>query len=315
MRPTIPPAARVSNRAARRPKSCYAAVMARTRALESVVVPTDFSDGAQLALERALRLPLTPKTKLSLMHVLPDDIPGRLRTRAIDEAERHLEATVARVRGLATAAGLKPSQFVTAVLEGDPATHIVKRARTVEADLVVVGRHGRRPVADFFIGSTAQQLLRKGEVPVLLTQLPAKAAYHRALVAVDVQRPSLPAVKKARPVLRQAVDVTIFHATHMPFEEYVPLRGPLGDDMRKQHLTRVQGALDRLVTQLQLERARGLLQPGDPRLLVLEQVRKRRAELLVVVTHRKKSLERLFMGSVAEWLLAHAACDVLAVQA
>ena len=48
--------------------------MASRNVLLSVVVPTDFSEGSQQALERALNLPLGPKSKVTLLHVLPDDI-------------------------------------------------------------------------------------------------------------------------------------------------------------------------------------------------------------------------------------------------
>jgi nucleotide-binding universal stress UspA family protein len=285
--------------------------MARARLLTSVVIPTDFSSGAQLALERALHLPLAKKAKLTLIHVLPEDIPGKLRKQAIAEAGRSLEKTVARVHGMAAARGLTPAQFVTDVLEGEPAQQILKRAHTVEADLVVVGRHGRRPLADLFMGSTAQKLVRQGDVPVLLTQLPVSHAYQRALVAVDLGRGTLDALKQARPLLAQAVDVRVFHASRVPFEEYVTMTGELTRSYRDDFLKDAKAELERLLVRAQLETARPVAQAGDARLLVLEQVRGHQSELLVVATHRKKRLERLFMGSVAEWLLTHATCDVL----
>ncbi|MEW6432417.1 MAG: universal stress protein [Myxococcota bacterium] len=284
--------------------------MARSRLLSSVVVPTDFSAGAQVALERALHLPLAKKAKVTLIHVLPEDIPGKLRKQAIEEAERSLEKAIARVHGLAAARGLSPAQFVTDVLEGEPAQQILKRAHTVEAEVVVLGRHGRRPVVDLFMGSTAQKVVRRGDVPVLLTQLPAPHAYHRALVAVDLKRSSLELVKQARPVLAQAVEVTVFHASRVPFEEYVTMTGELTRSYREDFLADAKADLDTLLKKTQLD-ATPVAQPGDARLLVLEEVRERRIELLVVGTHRKKRLERLFMGSVAEWLLTHATCDVL----
>lgn len=287
--------------------------MARAKLLTSVVIPTDFSAGAQVALERALHLPLAKKAKLTLIHVLPEDIPGKLRKQAIEEAERSLEKTIARVHGLAAARGLTPAQFVTDVLEGEPAQQILKRAHTVEADLVVIGRHGRRPVADLFMGSTAQKVVRQGDVPVLLTQLPVPHAYHRALAAVDLKRATLDALKQARPLLMQAVDVSVFHASRVPFEEYVTMTGELTRSYREDFLQDAQVELERILKRAQLETARPVAQPGDARLLVLEQLREHQVELLVVATHKKKRLERLFMGSVAEWLLTHAKCDVLVV--
>lgn len=287
--------------------------MVRVKPLSSVVVPTDFSPGAQQALERALHLPLGSKARLTLIHVLPDDIPGKLRKLAIEEAERSLEKAVARVVGLARARGLSPAQLVTDVLEGDASQQIIKRAHTVEADVVVLGRHGRRPVADLFMGSTAQKVVRSGDVPVLLAQLPADKPWDRALVAVDLQRSSTELVKAARPMLALANDVTVFHASRVPFEEYVTMTGELTRSYREDFLKDAQDGLAALLKKTGLE-ALTVAQPGDPRLLVLEAVRQRNVELLVVGRHEKKRLQRLFIGSVAEWLLNHAKCDVLALR-
>jgi nucleotide-binding universal stress UspA family protein len=127
---------------------------------------------------------------------------------------------------------------------------------------------------------------------------------------VDLKRSSLELVKQARPVLAQAVEVTVFHASRVPFEEYVTMTGELTRSYREDFLADAKADLDTLLKKTQLD-ATPVAQPGDARLLVLEEVRERRIELLVVGTHRKKRLERLFMGSVAEWLLTHATCDVL----
>jgi nucleotide-binding universal stress UspA family protein len=286
--------------------------MAKAKLLASVLVPTDFSEGAQVALERALHLPLSKKAKVTLIHVVPDDIPGKLRKQAIDEAEQRLEQALARVTALAAVRGLSPTQFVLDVLEGEPSQQILKRAHTVEADLIVLGRHGRRPLTDFFVGSTAQKVVRQGDVPVLLVQLPVAHAYQRAMAAVDLKRASIDVVKTARPVLAQAEEVTLFHASRVPFEEYVTMTGELTRSYREDFLQDAQEQLSRLLTRAQLG-ASPVVHLGDARLLVLDQVRERAVELLVLGTHEKTRLQRLFMGSVAEWLLSHARCDILVV--
>ena len=55
---------------------------ARRVPLTSVVVATDFSLGAVWALRRAARLPLAPEARVSILHVLPRDLPRRLCTAA-----------------------------------------------------------------------------------------------------------------------------------------------------------------------------------------------------------------------------------------
>lgn len=279
--------------------------------LASVVVPTDFSEGSQLALERALQLPLGPKAKVTLLHVVPDDIPGVLRKEALAEGERSLEKQLARVHGLAAARGLSPRQFVLDVVEGDGAAQILKRARTVEADVVCMGRHGRTTsLLDLHLGSTAKKVVRQGDVPVLLARVAARGPYQRALVAVDLTLASPKVVRAARAYVGEAAEVELLHASSVPFEDYVVLSGEKAEQFREEAYRAAAKDLEALLAKTGLE-ASARVVGGDARLLLLEEAKARRAELIVVGTHGRKGLRKLLLGSVAEWVLTHAACDVL----
>ncbi len=123
---------------------------------------------------------------MTLLHVVPDDIPGTLRKDAIEEAERSLEKSLAKVHQLAMDRGLSPRQFVADVVEGSSAEQIVKRAHTVEADVICMGRHGRTSFLELRLGSTSRKVVKLGDVPVLLVRSPATRSYQSALIAVDL---------------------------------------------------------------------------------------------------------------------------------
>ena len=55
----------------------------------------------------------------------------------------------------------------TAFEEGRPSVKIVEFARDHEIDLIVMGTHGRGPVAHFLLGSVAENVIRSAECPVL----------------------------------------------------------------------------------------------------------------------------------------------------
>lgn len=278
--------------------------------LSSVVVPTDFSEGGQLALERALRLPLAPKAKLTLLHVLPDDIPGRLRKEALVEAERSVEKAAARASQLAMTQGLKLT-VVSDVLEGDAATQILKRAHTVEADVIVLGRHGRRSLVNLLLGSTAAKIARNGDVPVLVVKGQPLGAYRRAIVAVQINKSAERLLKLVKPYVEEALDLGVVHASSVPYEEYVLLE--VGDASRLRELAEKDAAktLQALVRKSGLVRAESKVTPGDARVRILEEAKSRSSELIVVGTRGLTGVKRIVLGSVAEWILANAPCDVL----
>jgi K+-sensing histidine kinase KdpD len=53
------------------------------------------------------------------------------------------------------------------VVEGDPSAVILDVAREINADLIVLGTHGRKGISRLFVGSVAEQVVRKAECPVL----------------------------------------------------------------------------------------------------------------------------------------------------
>ena len=278
--------------------------------LSSVVVPTDFSEGSLQALERALRLPLGPKSKVTLLHVIPDDIPGRLRKEAIVEGERSLEKSLARVHQVAIDRGLSPRQFVADVVEGDGAEQILKRAHTVEAEVICMGRHGRHSLAELRLGSISRKVVKTGDVPVLLVRGSAKATYQRVLIAVDLTLSSAKVIKTAKPWVEAANDVEVMHASSVPFEDYVVVSGDRAEEFREEALKSATKDLKALVAKSGIKADTRVL-GGDARLLIIEEAKARNAELIIVGTHGRKGVRKLILGSVAEWAMTHATCDVL----
>jgi nucleotide-binding universal stress UspA family protein len=51
-----------------------------------------------------------------------------------------------------------------------------EQVKSWDADLIVIGSHGRRGASRFFLGSDAEQILRAARVPVLLVRAPESRA-------------------------------------------------------------------------------------------------------------------------------------------
>jgi len=60
------------------------------------------------------------------------------------------------------------------VISGDPAERVLETARGLEADLIVMGTHGRRGLSHLVLGSVAERVVRESLVPVLTTHTTAR---------------------------------------------------------------------------------------------------------------------------------------------
>jgi len=146
-----------------------------TLTAKQILVPIDFSDGSSRAVAQAVELARALGSSLELFHAyqlpvfaLPDSsvtvsptYVADLTDRAQKELDRHREQLVSE--GLSV---------TTKLLEGNPADAIVERATAINAQMIVLGTHGRSGFRRFLLGSTAERVVRTATVPVLTVHLP-----------------------------------------------------------------------------------------------------------------------------------------------
>ncbi|MFB6219011.1 MAG: universal stress protein [Halobacteriaceae archaeon] len=135
----------------------------------TILVPTDGSEGAARATEHAVELAATYGATVHALNVVEpaystDFNAGELRASLEAAGEEAVEAVADR----AAEAGV---EAVTAVVEGDPHREILSYAEAVDADLVVMGTHGRTGLDRYLLGSVAERVVRTADAPVLTVHL------------------------------------------------------------------------------------------------------------------------------------------------
>lgn len=165
--------------------------------LGSVLVASNFSDGARAALERAAHLPLGPGATIDLVHVVDEERGTDKAALSDNEALRRLgDARDSLSSTLRSEAG-KRREVLLSISHGRPDSEITRVAHHRRFDLIIVGRHGKRSVRERLMGSTAERVIRDGDVSVLVVGAPCKGPYARSLVAVDFSRSARLAVELA----------------------------------------------------------------------------------------------------------------------
>jgi len=264
-----------------------------TGELRTIVVPTDFSDGAHVALERAKRLPLVPGGRLLLLHVVPTSLHDAILRESAAAGARH------QLSALADAVG-RDARIETEVAIGEPFEVIGRRSRELAADLIVVGRHGQRAVRDVLIGTTAERAIRHSASPMLVVSRPATRPYERPLVTTDLEDSVTQVARAMRALVKPADAIPVLHASQ---------------DERSEN-----GARDRvavLISRLTAESGASwfpLIRIGDPRDVIIDELVARDVDLVAVGTHGRAGLSRVLLGSVAERVIHAARCDVLVVR-
>lgn len=149
----------------------------------TVVVGVDYSDTSALALVEAVRAARSREhNHLHVVHVMSPVqtvgpmagayIPPVLDTaKAADELKQFVEKTFAEAqRNLPDDGRPIVDRLTTHLGMSDPRDAIAQLASDLEADLVVIGTHGRRGVSRFLLGSVAEGVVRIAPCPVLVVR-------------------------------------------------------------------------------------------------------------------------------------------------
>jgi len=113
------------------------------------------------------------QSQLLLLHVADGWVArnfNRLKLAESDEmkADRaYLESVAANLRAQGRDASAQ-------LALGDPPGEIVRVAETEHCDLIAMASHGHRFLADFFLGSTINQVRHKTRIPILLVRAGSK---------------------------------------------------------------------------------------------------------------------------------------------
>lgn len=133
--------------------------------IRTILHPTDPSEASDEALQAACLLARDHGAKLVLVSVpappLPaveTFVPASEYLRVAEQAGQHLESVASRIPDV---------PVETRVLSGVPGPAIVAAAESCQADLIVMGTHGRKGVSRMLLGSVAEHVVRHAACPVL----------------------------------------------------------------------------------------------------------------------------------------------------
>jgi nucleotide-binding universal stress UspA family protein len=143
--------------------------------IKRILAPIDFSEVSNRSLDYAVDLAAQIKAAVSVVHVyeipvygFPDGAiitPPDVAANLADRAQKSLDAAVAAHKDR----GVEISGTLT---NGSPREEILRLAKEGNADLIVMGTHGRRGIPRALMGIVAERVLRTSETPVLTIRGP-----------------------------------------------------------------------------------------------------------------------------------------------
>lgn len=280
----------------------------------SILLATDLGASAPSDLRNASELALASGAKLHVVHVHePAMISGEsgemlaVQTRVHEKRGMLLDLVAANAIPSAEVGNVR-------VEVGTAASVILAQGAEVNADVIVIGAHRRRGVADRFLGSTAEVILRHSTVPCLVLNGPLSLPVRRILVPSDFSTPARRALRSAltwASVLSRhgETEVTVAHVLdptlelgRLPWAEK-ELEGDL--------LSAVEESSHGL--EVTVPTTAEILRGSDPAEELIGHARAVEADLIVLGTHGDGVFLRALMGSVSSAMVRSSPIPVLLV--
>ena len=166
--------------------------------LGTILVATDFSEPSECAVKYGRALAEAFRGSLHVLHVVPDSMALPWATMAdgmamADVQKRWETEARERLQKLVSGSGTSHVPVELSIRAGDPVREITGYARGQAVDLIVLGTHGRGPVAHMIMGSVAERVVRTAPCPVLTVRQPQHEFVMDgtgALVPVEAPAPS-----------------------------------------------------------------------------------------------------------------------------
>jgi universal stress protein E len=270
--------------------------------------------GARVELFHGISTPLYVDGYGTFAVELPQ-VEHTMRSRVLSE----LEKMAARVRGR----DLKVS--VAAEWDYPVYEAIVRRARQIQADLIVSDQHAGRHTVAGLLHLTDWELLRLSPVPVLLVKTSGAYRHPVVLAALDpghtFSKPAkldqriLAATSKLSSALRGTQHVV--HA-YVPFPHMADPETMINQDtverLKEEATTAAQKAVDRELRASRIPKSHRHVVGRHPADAIPQTARELHSSIVVMGAVSRSGLKRLLIGNTAERVLDLLTCDILIVK-
>ncbi len=296
--------------------------------LRTLLVPLDGSAFGEHALPLALAIARRAAGRIELVHVLtPRLYPGLGSTdlaeveKAIrDDARAYLNDVIQRV------AAVSPVPVTGVLLDGRIADRLCEHAVDCKTDLVVLSTHGQGPLSRFWLGSVADELVRRMPVPLILVRPgDGKPDFATDPIPKKILVP-LDGSELAEKILEPVVALgTLAGADYRLLRVVPPVlvggfdslgpRQPTGghslaDQLEAEAKTYLKEVGTRLQDQIETTQM-GVVLGWPPAQTILDEAQLHGADLIALATQGRQGLSRLFLGSVADKVVRGATVPVL----
>lgn len=270
-----------------------------TAKLEKLLLSTDGSEFSEGAVRESINLAKTCGSKLytvSVIEVNPEFVA--LAPQVVEKFEKETRVHLESIKTRASNEGVDCE--IIAHEGEEPFQYIVDEAAKKQVEMIIMGRRGRTGLKRLMMGSVTAKVIGHAPCKVLIVPKAAKVTYKNILIATDGSKYSEAASREAISIAKRTGSDLIV----------------LSVASKNANLPAAKKSVDKIKENAEREgiKVKTLTPRGTPYEVIVKTAKEKDADVIVVGSHGRTGIERLFMGSVTERVIGHAECPVLVVK-
>lgn len=269
--------------------------------MKKIIVPVDFSEQSEFALEAAAQLADKHGAEIFALHML--ELSDTLTT-TNDEVQQqqailYLKAAEKRFHSFLDKPYLQGIKLTPIVKHFKVFDEINEVAQKHNVDLVVMGSHGTDGLSEIFYGSNAEKVVRNSEIPVLVVKNRQQELKMDTIVfASDFKEESLSAFSRAKDFADSLAAKLDLVYINTPGSSFLSTKDAY--ERINQFLTKANVGLEvEIYNDYSVEKG------------ILSYSAANNVDAIAISTHGRKGLSHFFMGSIGEDVANHSTLPVI----
>ncbi len=289
--------------------------------INKILVPSDFSEPANKAVDQAVYLAAEHGAQITILHarVMYADNPEKLPELEAREIERENELLAKLKDDTSRHADINIQHQVIRGFSVHSA--LLSYINNNEYDLIVMGTHGRSGITHFLLGSVAEKVVRYAPYPVITVPPDSRVAdkYHKIVIPYDFSEHARLSLEKA-PFFAAAPDSEI-DVLYVVEDKYEPLLDGFDQQsiydsipfIKEKAKEKLEETLAAIPNRNQIT-YNFTVKSGTPHKEIAEYVKETEADLVIMSTHGLVGIDRFILGSTTERVIRSVNAQILSLK-
>ncbi len=275
--------------------------------IKNILIPTDFSETANLAVAHGALMANLFNAKIFLLHSVETTTytggPGE--PVIIQEAEKIYNMGVEQLKKTAGEITAKYKVEIAAItVSGKPAAAITEAVKENNIDIIVMGTHGASGFEEFFMGSNAHKVVNLSSCPVISIRLTTPNVGFSNIV--------MPIANglHSRQKVNNVIDIASKYNSTVHILGLLETNDPMEDKKFEIKLESVT----HLLTKDNVKFTTKLIRAHNPAIEAMKYSEEIGGDLIVIMTDHESDLTGMFLGAIAKQIVNHSKIPVMSIR-